>query len=416
MNRALPVLLCCIVLFACFLPFFASAASVTVLNTINIYSNDGSELLFRITPGDAITITVTDYGVTILDANGSTAGAWTYDGDYLFCGISTTANAVVGGMTVTSSGGSISIPAASVKDRTYNYYIVEDTDQSAASPTLPDKYNSSRTVNIYSNSGQYLLFSYFVVSEMTSPPAITLTVTPYGVTFSGGTTDGGWEYLGSDLFVGLAQVADTGMVTVPIGGDLVLSDYIHSDYVHDFYVVLDYDQPAAVPEEEKTWWQSVLGWFGSLFDSIVSLSNNIGNWFSNLGNNIGTWFSNLSNTIVETLGIPDWIGDLKDLIANNFIVDAFTSLLDWLQSALDFFSLPSTFDENEYTFWDYLFGDIDGENFFSWADDIEFLVSIDRFFTFISELWLLIPAVIRYFILFAFGVPVGISAIMMFLR
>ena len=396
MNRVFPVLLCCIVLFSCFLPVLASAATVTAVNTINIYSNDGSELLFRIVPDSAVTLKITDYGVTILNSNGSTAGGWLYEGEYLFNGIATGANASVGGLyNVYTSGDTISIPAAAVKDITYNYYVVEDTDQSVITPTIPDKYNSSRIVNIYSNNGEYLLHSYILPSELEVPPAVTVIVNTYGVEFAGGVTVHGWDYTGSYLFVGLSQLPNTTMVSLPIGGQITLDSILAGDCTHNFYIVVDYEQAALVRPQEQSWWDSVLGWFESLGNSIT----------------------NLTNTIIEYLRIPQWITSLYNLVSDNFIVDAFTSLWDWVNDAINFFSLPDTFSDNGYTFWDYLFGATDDiDSFFSWYDDIALFEELDSFFSFVSSLWLLIPKVIRYLIIFSFGFPFGIGIIVAFLR
>ena len=90
----------------------------------NIYSNDGSTLLWRGGISKSVTITITDSGATFY-ASDNFDGAWTYTGSGTFKGISTSVNATSAEYAVGSS--------FTTGTSTLNLYIVVEGGSSGGS-------------------------------------------------------------------------------------------------------------------------------------------------------------------------------------------------------------------------------------------------------------------------------------------
>ncbi len=153
--------------------------------------------------------------------------------------------------------------------------------------------------------------------------------------------------------------------------------------------------------------------FEDVSDSIFSLGSDIYNWFISLGNKI----SDLGTFIVENLSAPTWIQSLVNVIQDNFIIDGFNQLWDWLLSVIDFFSIPVTYDSANLTFWDYLLGRT-GEDgsFWDYQDDAGFIAGISRFFVTVRDIWSCLPVPVHYLLMFGFGLPVSFGVLKAFLR
>ena len=199
---------------------------------------------------------------------------------------------------------------------------------------------------------------------------------------------------------------------------------------------------SSIPDLIKPVIAPIEDWIESVGDGISNLGKDVSSFFGGLGDRIGNFFSsipeliepiiapikgwidsigetisNLGSSIVDALGIPTWISDLSEIVSNNFIVDAFRDLWDWIVSVVDFFSIPVTYDSANLTFWDYLLGRT-GEDgsFWDYQDDAGFLAGISNFYSSVVDVWNAFPVPLRYLVMFGFGLPVCVGVLKAFLR
>jgi hypothetical protein len=111
-------------------------------NFTQIYSNDGETLLFSIQPSGDSTATVTSTGVEIAKTDGSyTYTPYTYEGDKIFAGLATEANATE---AVYKVGDTFTIPSPG----NIKLYIVEGTSSGGESGGATITYNGKEIATI----------------------------------------------------------------------------------------------------------------------------------------------------------------------------------------------------------------------------------------------------------------------------
>lgn len=105
-------------------------------NFTQIYSNDGETLLFSRQPSGDSTGTVTSTGVEIAETDGSYTYTYTYEGDKIFAGLATAANATE---AVYKVGDTFTIPSPG----NIKLYIVEGTSSGGESGGATITYNGN---------------------------------------------------------------------------------------------------------------------------------------------------------------------------------------------------------------------------------------------------------------------------------
>lgn len=120
----------------------------------------------------------------------------------------------------------------------------------------------------------------------------------------------------------------------------------------------------------------------------------------------------LPDLIAQKTAEVIWMQQLLDSTPIQTVKESFLNVTQSLTYLPQFLS-PSD-DDDRPTFFDFLFGRGEGAGIWEFLSDNTFVAGLSSFFTFVSSLWYIFPAGIKYLVSFGFAFPFFFSTLKMF--